>query len=198
MAETAAERASRPTPSPALRVGVVLDSHRPAAWIHRLLVEIQESTHSGLEAVVVVQTPARQRAGGSAGRLLGLVERLDARLLAAQPDALARWDLRAAQPGLRFESFAAAADAERQLAGLELDVVLALDSRCGGLERCAAHGAWSVGFGDPPGARGSSALLLGASRSQLGRRRGHSGGRALGESHPLSRNVVLRSGLAAA
>lgn len=107
---------------------------------------MQESRWSALDVCVVVRGRRSRESWGGWPSRLGEVA--DSRLLARDPDALARSELSTASPSLLFDEVETTADAARVLADRDLDIVLALETPSSGLELCGAHGVWSVVFGD--------------------------------------------------
>jgi hypothetical protein len=117
----------------------MLAGRRLPAWAAWIVERVR--AHPDLTLALVVEAPA---AGDGPPALFALYERLDRRLFAVEPDALAETDVSALLDGVPR---ARACDAAEH----DLDVILHLD---GGRPRgpvlaAARHGVWSYRFGDP-------------------------------------------------
>jgi hypothetical protein len=115
----------------ALRVGVLLDGPRLAAWAAWVLRSIAE--HRDLTLALVIRVPAPRP---SRGKLFALYEWLDRRLFAAEPDASETVDCSALLE--RVPRDAAAVDVIVRLAGPRPDA---------GLRKAARYGVWSLRWG---------------------------------------------------
>jgi hypothetical protein len=168
------------TPGAPLRVGVMLDARRDAAWVAKVLADIRGSGIAEIVLVVRNATPAprrslREKLGlrlAEFGRkgLYNLYERVDARRHRAARDAFAETDLDPVLAGVEElpvrpiqKKFTDRFEAEdiRRIREVRLDVLLRFGFRIikGEILQCARYGVWSYHHGDNREYRGGPALF---------------------------------------
>jgi hypothetical protein len=130
--------------SRALDVGVVLPGARIPAWVAWIVAEIRERDGMNVAVVAFEDTAPTP----PAGRLFWLYERLDRRLFAPRPDALAETDVAGVVDGVPRVALGEAAE----LRSRDLDVLLWLGRGAprGDVAAAARYGVWTYRHGSDP------------------------------------------------
>lgn len=161
-----------------LRVGVMLDSLTPPAWIARIIGQVQGTGCAEIALVVLnVEPPAPQprfarlRSPRRQHLLFGLYSRVDARVFRCEPDAFAEVSVRDELAGvphlevvpLRPTRFEHRFDAStvREIRDADLDVLLRFGFNIirGEILDSARYGVWSYHHGDNRQYRGAPAFF---------------------------------------
>jgi hypothetical protein len=161
--------------APSLRIGLLMDSYIIPAWVHRMLEQLVDSSHSQIALIVLNDAPAVPRRG-FAGRVLSnwstllylAYRKLDRRLFNDGPDPFAEMDasellqgipvIRARPVRARYSDELTDADVDR-IRGFGLDACVRLGFRIlkGRVLACAPFGVWSFHHGDNQVNRGGPA-----------------------------------------
>jgi hypothetical protein len=159
------EGAQAPPTREPLRVGLLLDSMTQPAWIHRVVEDIQHSSHAAVALVVrnrvepPVEGRLRRAWRNRRFALYAAYSRIDAALFSGKPDAFAPRRLDALLPAVpvldvqpirgRFRDVFAAADLE-EMRRYDLDVALRFGFRIlsGEILTLPRYGVWSYHHGD--------------------------------------------------
>jgi hypothetical protein len=140
------------------RVGLLVDGYEQPGWMHEMVEWLQHSQDFDIAALLVMSGAASDRPPRlSVKALFGTLSRLEGRLLPAkQRGMLACHDLRDSLPSdaaavLPLAPEAAAADAQDEVAALDLDLVITLGASPASREQMAGWarlGVWQLSYSD--------------------------------------------------
>jgi len=140
-----------------LRVGVLLDGARPAAWAAWVVRAVRAHDRLELPLAIIGEREQDERPS----RLFALYQAADRRLFRPQPDALELVDVSAELAGVAIRRIG-----DEDVGALDVLLHLGAGPLPGDVGAAARHGVWSWHYGDPARYRDEPALFWELSRGE--------------------------------